>query len=107
MSEIQEAIQQEAIQQEIQDSVVQGAVGEAVVKGSVASAVVYSGSKIMGGVAKNPVVAFGAGMLIGFLLHKYRKDIIGSATKVVDAGKGFVLQQREHLEDLVAETKEN
>lgn len=105
MSEIQEAIQQE-----IQDSVVQGAsnsVGETVVKGSVASAVVYSGSKIIGGAVKNPVVTFGVGILIGFFLHKHRKDIMGSATKVVDAGKDFVLRQREHLEDLVAETKEN
>lgn len=73
MSEIQEAIQQE-----IQDSVVQGAsnsVGETVVKGSVASAVVYSGSKIIGGAVKNPVVTFGVGILIGFFYTNTAKTL--------------------------------
>ena len=76
-------------------------------KGSIASAVVYSGSKIMSVAIKNPVVVFGLGLISGFLIHKYRKDIIASTTKVVDAGKDFVLQQKENLEDLVAETKES
>ncbi|MDD5227946.1 MAG: hypothetical protein PHN45_11985 [Methylococcales bacterium] len=76
-------------------------------KGSIASAVVYSGSKVMSVAVKNPVVVFGLGLVSGFLIHKYRKNIIASTTKVVDAGKDFVLQQKENLEDLVAETKEN
>lgn len=76
-------------------------------KGSIASAVVYSGSKIMSIAVKNPIVVFGLGLASGFLIHKYRKEIIASTTKVVDAGKDFVLQQKENLEDLVAETKEN
>jgi hypothetical protein len=76
-------------------------------KGSIASAVVYSGSKVMSIAVKNPVVVFGLGLVSGFLIHKYRKDIIASTTKVVDAGKDFILQQKESLEDLVAETKEN
>ena len=76
-------------------------------KGSIASAVVYSGSKVMSIAVKNPSVVFGLGVVSGFLIHKYRKDIIASTTKVVDAGKDFVLQQKENLEDLVAETKEN
>ncbi len=75
-------------------------------KGSIASAVVYSGSKVMSVAVKNPVVVFGLGLVSGFLIHKYRKEIISSTTKVVDAGKDFVLQQKENLEDLVAETKE-
>jgi hypothetical protein len=40
------------------------------------------------------------------MVYKYRKEIVSSTTKVVDAGKDFVLQQKENLEDLVAETKE-
>jgi hypothetical protein len=78
-----------------------------VFKGSIASAIVYSGSKVMSVAIKNPVVVFGLGLVSGFLIHKYRKDIIASTTKVVDAGKDFVLQQKENLEDLVAETKES
>jgi hypothetical protein len=105
MSEIQEAIQQE-----IQDAVVQSAsssVGEVVVKGSVASAMVYSGSRVMIGAAKHPAVVFALGFVTGFLIHKYRKNIIDNTTRVVDASKDFVLTQKENLEDLVAETKES
>ena len=60
----------------------------------------------MGKLAKHPVLVFGIGLAAGYLVYKYRKDIISSATKVVDSGKDFVLQQKENLEDIVAETKE-
>ena len=60
----------------------------------------------MSNVAKHPVLVFGLGLAAGYLVYKYRKEIISSATSVVDAGKDFVLQQKENLEDLVAETKE-
>jgi uncharacterized membrane protein len=60
----------------------------------------------MNKVTKNPVIVFGLGLVAGYMVYKYRKEIIASTTKVVDAGKDFVLQQRENLEDLVAEAKE-
>ena len=60
----------------------------------------------MSNVAKHPVLVFGLGLLAGYVVYKYRKEIVSSTTKVVDAGKDFVLQQKENLEDLVAETKE-
>jgi hypothetical protein len=77
-----------------------------VLKGSMATATVHSGSKLMKNIAKHPVLVFGLGILAGYVVYKYRKEIISSTTKVVDAGKDFVLQQKENLEDLVAETKE-
>ena len=60
----------------------------------------------MGNVAKHPVLVFGLGLIAGYMVYKYRKEIVSSTTKVVDAGKDFVLQQKENLEDLVAENKE-
>jgi hypothetical protein len=60
----------------------------------------------MSNVAKHPVLIFGLGLVTGFFIYKYRKEIISSTTSVVDAGKDFVLQQRENLEDIVAENKE-
>ena len=72
----------------------------------VASATVLGGGKVMNEVAKHPVLVFGLGVMTGFFVYKYRKEIIASTTKVVDAGKDFVLQQKENLEDLVAETQE-
>lgn len=77
-----------------------------VVKHSANYAALHTGGKIMGKLAKHPVLVFGLGVAAGYLVYKYRKDIISSATKVVDSGKDFVLQQKENLEDIVAETKE-
>jgi len=79
---------------------------EEVFKGTIASAIVYSGSKFMTNVIKNPVLVFGLGVVAGFFVHKYRKEIIANTTKVIDAGRDFVLQQNANLEDIVAETKE-
>jgi hypothetical protein len=60
----------------------------------------------MSNIAKHPVLVFGLGLTAGYLIYKYRKEIISSTTKVVDAGKDFVLQQKETLEDIIAETQE-
>jgi hypothetical protein len=57
-------------------------------------------------VAKHPILVFGLGVAAGYLVYKYRKEIISGTTKAVDAGKDFVLQQKENLEDIVAESKE-
>lgn len=65
-----------------------------------------AGGKLISKASKHPILVFGLGMAAGFLVYKYRKEIISSATKVVDSGKDFVLQQKETLEDIVAETKE-
>jgi hypothetical protein len=64
-------------------------VAKEVVKGSIVSSTV-----------------FGLGLVAGYLVYKYRKEIISSTTRAVDAGKDFVLQQKENLEDIVAESKE-
>lgn len=77
-----------------------------IVKGSVATASLSTGKNLITKAAKHPVLVFGLGVVAGYLVYRYRKEIISSATKVVDAGKDFVLQQKENLEDIVAESKE-
>lgn len=57
--------------------------------------------------AKHPLLVFGLGVAAGYYAHKYRKEIIESATMVGEKGKDFVLNQRENLEDLVAECHES
>lgn len=57
--------------------------------------------------ARNPVVVFGLGVATGFLIHKYRKEIISGATELADKSKDFVLQQRENLEDIINEGKDS
>jgi hypothetical protein len=75
-------------------------------KKSVASATVHSGSRLVSNIARHPVLVFGLGIAAGYLVYRYRKEIISGTTRVVDASKDFVLQQKENLEDIIAETKE-
>ena len=46
---------------------------------------------------KHPVLVFGLGLVAGYLVYKYRKEIVSSTTRAVDAGKDFVLQQKDLL----------
>ncbi len=85
---------------------VKESMGREIMKGSVASVTVHTGAKLMSKLAKYPVLVFGAGVVAGVYVYKYRKQIIANANKAVDSGKDFVLQQKENLEDIVAETKE-
>ncbi|MCX7066990.1 MAG: hypothetical protein NTW85_04795 [Methylococcales bacterium] len=77
-----------------------------IIKGSMTSATIHSGRRLMSNIAKHPVLVFGLGVAAGYLVYKYRKEIISNTTKAVDASKDFVLQQKENLEDIIAETKE-
>jgi len=81
-------------------------VAKEVVKGSIVSTTVHTGSRLMNNIAKHPVLVFGLGVVAGYLVYKYRKEIISGTARAVDAGKDFVLQQKENLEDIVAESKE-
>ncbi|QPK63235.1 hypothetical protein IVG45_20910 [Methylomonas sp. LL1] len=81
--------------------------GKQVMAGTLATATVNTGGKLMSKVTKHPLLVFGLGMVAGYFVYKYRKDIIAGATKTIDAGKDFVLHQKENLEDLVAEAKED
>ncbi len=50
---------------------------------------------------------FGLGITAGFLVHKYRKEIISITSKTAEQSKDFVLRQKENLKDLLAETQED
>jgi hypothetical protein len=80
--------------------------GKQVIAGTLATATVSAGGKLVDKITKHPLLVFGAGMVAGYFVYKYRKEIIASAVKTVDAGKDFVLHQKENLEDIVAEAKE-
>ncbi len=82
-------------------------IGKQIAKGSMASASISSGGKVVGKLAKHPLLVFGLGVAAGYMLYKYRKEIVSNVNKATDASKDFVLQQKENLEDIVAETKED
>ena len=46
------------------------------------------------------------GLAVGYLLHKHEKEVVLAISKAIGMGKDFVMQQRENLDDLVAEAKE-
>ncbi len=80
--------------------------GKQVAAGTLATATVNTGGKLMSKITKHPVLVFGLGVVAGYMVYKYRKEIISSTNKAVDAGKDFVLNQKENLEDIVAESNE-
>lgn len=76
--------------------------------GAVATGAATTAKKsVLGRFFRHPVVLFGLGVAVGYAIHKYRKEIIGSANRAAEKSKDFVLQQRENLEDLVGETGES
>lgn len=92
---------------EIQEIKVSGSsMGKQIIAGSLATVAVITGEKMMDKVTKHPLLVFGFGMVAGYFVCKYRKEIIANATKSIDAGKNFVLHQKENLRDLVAEANE-
>lgn len=67
---------------------------------------VAAGKGLLGGLFRNPLVMLAAGVAAGYLLFRYQKEIVETASKLSGMGKDFVLQQKENLEDLLAEAKE-
>lgn len=70
--------------------------------GTATAAATHQGKGVMGGLARHPLVVFSLGLTVGYLIHKYRKDIIQSAAGLTGQGT----RERENLDDLVAECSE-
>ncbi|MGR8998267.1 MAG: hypothetical protein ACU88J_04385 [Gammaproteobacteria bacterium] len=85
--------------------------GDMMVKGVAtavaASTIIQTGKGAMNTLAKHPLVMFSLGIAAGFLVHKYRKEIISITSKTAGQSKDFVLRQKENLKDLLAETQED
>ncbi len=61
-------------------------------------------------ILRNPLLFLAAGVAggvaVGYLLHKHEKEVVAALTKLTGMGKDFALQQRENLDDLIAEAQE-
>ena len=77
-----------------------------IAKGTVTSATIHTGGKLVKKITRHPLLVFGLGIVAGYVVYKYRKEIISGTSKAVGASKDFVLHQKENLEDIVSETKE-
>ncbi|MCX7066985.1 MAG: hypothetical protein NTW85_04770 [Methylococcales bacterium] len=89
----------------------QSSKGELVVKSVatavVATAIVESGLSFGKTIAKQPIVLFGLGIALGYFTHKYRKEIISITSHTAEQGKDFIVQQKNHLSELLAEAQGN
>ncbi len=56
--------------------------------------------------ARYPIVTFSLGVAAGYLIHKYRKEIIEAGNAATEKSKDFVLHQKENLGDILAETQD-
>ncbi|MEN9681981.1 MAG: hypothetical protein RLZZ627_1874 [Pseudomonadota bacterium] len=74
--------------------------------GIAAATQTHTGKGLMSVLSKHPLLVFTLGVTTGYFAHKYRKEIIASATRATELGKDFVMHQKENLEDLVAECQE-
>lgn len=85
----------------------QSSKGELVVKSvataTVATAIVETGLILSKTIAKKPVVLFGIGIALGFFSHKYRKEIIALSSHTAEQSKDFIVQQKNHLSEMLAE----
>jgi hypothetical protein len=83
--------------------------GELVVKSVatavVATAIVESGLTLAKSIARQPIVLFGLGVALGFLSHKYRKEIITLSSHTAEQSKEFIVQQKNHLTEMLAEAQ--
>jgi hypothetical protein len=85
----------------------QSSKGELVVKSVatavVATAIVETGLSFSKTLAKQPVILFGLGIVAGYFTYKYRKEIITITSHTAEQSKDFIVQQKKHLSDMLAE----
>ncbi|GAB4361160.1 MAG: hypothetical protein Kow0060_16720 [Methylohalobius crimeensis] len=75
-------------------------------KGAAVTAGVTKGGSLMSRLYRHPWLMFGLGVAAGVVVYRYRKEIIAATLQAGEKSKDFVLQQRESLEDIVAESQE-
>jgi hypothetical protein len=89
-----------------------GMMSHPVAKGAMVAATGYAATRALvgQGLLRNPLLllagGIAGGIAIGYLLHKHEKEVVLAVSKAISMGKDFVMQQRENLDDLVAEAKD-
>ncbi|MDP2809588.1 MAG: hypothetical protein Q8O34_05520 [Rhodocyclaceae bacterium] len=89
-----------------------GMMSHPVVRGAMVAATGYAATRTLvgHGLLRSPLLLLAGGVAggiaIGYLLHKHEKEIVLAVSRAIGMGKDFVMQQRENLDDLMAEAKE-
>lgn len=77
-----------------------------VAMGLIISGISHASRSITGALIRHPLTLFSTGVITGYLTHKYRKEIITVASRTAVESKNVVLRQKEQLNDLLAEIRE-
>ena len=77
-----------------------------VVMGFIISGVTHASKNITRTLFSHPIALFSTGVVTGYLMHKYRKEIIIVGSRTAVESKNFVLRQKENFGDLLAEINE-
>ena len=88
-----------------------GMMSHPVAKGAMIAATGYTaGRAMLPAMLRNPLLllagGIAGGVAVGYLLHKHEKDVVRFVSRAMGMGKDFVAQQRENLDDLIAEARE-
>jgi hypothetical protein len=88
-----------------------GMMNHPVAKGAMIAASGYTaGRALLPSMLRNPLLLLAGGVAggiaVGYLLHKHEKDVIRFVSKAIGMGKDFAAQQRENLDDLIAEAQD-
>ena len=88
-----------------------GMMNHPVAKGAMIAATGYTaGRALLPNMLRNPLLLLAGGVAggiaVGYLLHKHEKDVIRFVSRAVGMGKDFAAQQRENLDDLIAEAQD-
>lgn len=85
--------------------------GELVIQGVstavAASVIIKTGQGIVGSLARSPLLLFSVGVVAGYFTHKYRKEIITITSKTAEQGKDFIVRQKEHVQEMLAQSQED
>ena len=89
-----------------------GMMSHPVAKGAMVAATGYAATRALvgQGLLRNPLLllagGIAGGIAVGYLLHKHEKEVVLAISKTIGMGKDFVMQQRENLDDLIAEAQD-
>lgn len=72
----------------------------------VVSTIIHAGRGIVVSATRKPVIMFGLGVVAGYFIHKYRKEIVSASRQTLEESRDFVLRQKEHLQDRLADNSD-
>jgi hypothetical protein len=77
-----------------------------VATGIVVSAISHAGRGATNFIVRQPVAMFALGLMSGYLVHKYRNEIIYIADHTAEHSKQFLWRQKESFNDLMTEAEQ-